>query len=64
MITLLRLFKKNTSPKVNAHGDQYYNLSEKKSLSKRKKSKIYWNLNYVLNIKNGVQNIGTDISFY
>ena len=32
-----RLFKKNTSPKVNAHGDQYYNLSGQKSLSKRKK---------------------------
>ena len=50
----LRLFLKNTSPKDNAHGDQYYNLSGKKSLLKRKKSIIYLNLNYVLNIKNGV----------
>ena len=60
----LRLFKRNTSPKVNAHGDQCYNLSGKKSLSKRKKSMKYWNVNYVLNIKNGVQNIGTVIRFY
>ena len=34
----LRLFQENTSLKVNAHGDQYYNLSGQKSLFKKIKS--------------------------